>query len=320
MQCRYLLFLAVAPLLVAGSCVETMTGVKDADYRGCQDMTRNGMACQKWSAQTPHTHDKTGGGTGDHNQCRNPDGENTIWCYMMDTTVRNRRWEYCDPLIPGFLNTTCEKSKCQSEFSALHSLANQSKAYMCGYGRDFRDWQSLDYCCPTMRAVGMCSINQCTAPGDMNSSLGTNVDLDRYWKIAGLLCDCSAQGCVKMAELLEYVVTQVSDVAGALELLGAMNTQGHGHPLMEKVCDPTGMSCLAGKSSCEAVAALTDNNINVAMASVQGIASRHCGTTTIAPGSTTGNSEDTPAVGSANSAPIAFGLLFFLVMMMSWTG
>jgi len=35
------------------------------------------------------------GGLGDHNSCRNPDGEASIWCY---TTDENVRWEYCDGL------------------------------------------------------------------------------------------------------------------------------------------------------------------------------------------------------------------------------
>ena len=38
-------------------------------------------------------------GLGDHNYCRNPDGESGgIWCY---TTDPKKRWEYCDPKCPN---------------------------------------------------------------------------------------------------------------------------------------------------------------------------------------------------------------------------
>ena len=32
------------------------------------------------------------------NYCRNPDGEETIWCY---TTDSNALWDYCDPINKG---------------------------------------------------------------------------------------------------------------------------------------------------------------------------------------------------------------------------
>ena len=66
-----------------------------------QTKTVSGKTCQKWTAQSPHRHSRTPSkypnkGLGDHNYCRNPDGEGGgIWCY---TTSASRRWEYCDPL------------------------------------------------------------------------------------------------------------------------------------------------------------------------------------------------------------------------------
>ena len=57
-----------------------------------------GRECQKWTSQTPHEHSVTpenfpDGGLGDHNFCRDADGEIAgAWCYTMDP---GWRWEYC---------------------------------------------------------------------------------------------------------------------------------------------------------------------------------------------------------------------------------
>lgn len=86
---------------LVASCNETMSGPNHRDYRGCQSKTRIGRTCQAWTAQTPHSHDYTpeqrpDRGLGDHNQCRNPGGALTIWCYTTDSDPK-WRWEYCDP-------------------------------------------------------------------------------------------------------------------------------------------------------------------------------------------------------------------------------
>merc|ERR1719191_1189027 len=49
----------------------TKDSVAGADYRGCQNKTITGRTCLKWPATWK---------LGDHNYCRNPDGELTIWC------------------------------------------------------------------------------------------------------------------------------------------------------------------------------------------------------------------------------------------------
>jgi hypothetical protein len=78
--------------------IEAMTG-NGQDYVGGQSVTRDGIPCQNWNEQYPHRHrfipakyaDKH---IGDHNYCRNPDGDSTIWCYTTDPQVP---WAYCDP-------------------------------------------------------------------------------------------------------------------------------------------------------------------------------------------------------------------------------
>jgi len=49
-------------------------------------------------------------GLGDHNYCRNPDGEKTIWCYTTDVS---KRWEYCDVAPAVSLGPEeCSGTKC----------------------------------------------------------------------------------------------------------------------------------------------------------------------------------------------------------------
>jgi len=91
-------FSAIA-LFVKGDCNEKTIEDDGSDYRGCVAQTKNGLTCQKWTVQKPQSHDRTpekysGHGLGNHNYCRNPDGEpDGAWCY---TTDKNVRWEYCD--------------------------------------------------------------------------------------------------------------------------------------------------------------------------------------------------------------------------------
>merc|ERR1719486_55009 len=79
-------------------CRETMTG-NGQDYIGCQYQTDSGYLCQNWLAQSPQSHGYIpdwypDGHLGDHNFCRNPDGDTTIWCITTNPTVR---WEFCSP-------------------------------------------------------------------------------------------------------------------------------------------------------------------------------------------------------------------------------
>jgi uncharacterized protein (DUF1501 family) len=87
--------------------------VNQADYRGTINTTEQGYTCMNWTSQSPHSHTRTPAdypdkGLGDHNYCRNPDGEPRAWCY---TTDPNKRWDFCD--VPSCSSTTDAKDMYQ---------------------------------------------------------------------------------------------------------------------------------------------------------------------------------------------------------------
>jgi len=79
--------------------------IGQVDYRGTLAVTNTGLPCQRWDAQSPHSHTRTASNYPDsgleENYCRNPDGEDGVWCY----TTSDVRWQLCD--VPNCTPECC---------------------------------------------------------------------------------------------------------------------------------------------------------------------------------------------------------------------
>ncbi|XP_059585322.1 kremen protein 1-like [Alligator mississippiensis] len=77
-----------------------------ADYRGTQNQTslHAGKPCLFWNETFQHPYNTLKypngeGGLGEHNYCRNPDGDVSPWCYIAEHED-GVYWKYCK--IPSY--------------------------------------------------------------------------------------------------------------------------------------------------------------------------------------------------------------------------
>jgi hypothetical protein len=130
-----------------------LSGPNGVDYRGCQTRTVSGKICQKWTQQTPHSHSRTperlGRGVGDHNYCRNPAGERSIWCY---TTDPGTRWEICSPGCRYGYTTLTSDIPTDRDTDLYPQLTCEHCADVCD-----DDETCFSYACSA--TVGNCSLN-----------------------------------------------------------------------------------------------------------------------------------------------------------------
>lgn len=85
-------------------------------YQGTVNKTKQGLPCQRWDSQFPHSHNRPPDVFPEvqnaENFCRNAGGEEpSPWCYTMDPTVR---WQHCDIPVCG---------KCRSDISRCVSCS-----------------------------------------------------------------------------------------------------------------------------------------------------------------------------------------------------
>ncbi|XP_077865068.1 uncharacterized protein LOC102808261 [Saccoglossus kowalevskii] len=117
-------------------CYTTRNGI---DYRGNINRTVSGRICQKWSDQFPHRHQmkpenhRPTKGLGDHNYCRNPNGDKKPWCYTTDPDVRR---ESCNA---GVYRNICTKDYCPSDSFICDDGTCIDPYYRCNARNDCPD-------------------------------------------------------------------------------------------------------------------------------------------------------------------------------------
>uniref|UniRef100_A0A4W3HPF5 Kringle-containing protein marking the eye and the nose n=1 Tax=Callorhinchus milii TaxID=7868 RepID=A0A4W3HPF5_CALMI len=154
--------------LISVSVAECYT-VTGADYRGFQNQTsqQGGKPCLYWNETFQHPYNTNKypngeGGLGNHNYCRNPDGDVRPWCYIVEYED-GVYWKYCDiPTchMPGYLgcfkdngdppplsgiSETSNKLTIQTCINFCRSkrfkLAGMESGYACFCGNDADYWK-----------------------------------------------------------------------------------------------------------------------------------------------------------------------------------
>ncbi|XP_071948893.1 uncharacterized protein [Antedon mediterranea] len=185
------------------------------DYRGSVNTTISGKACQYWTSQIPHKHARTtvkypDKGLGDHNLCRNPDGEVSAWCYTTDPTTR---YEMCDIGNPGEncgtpeLNSMCPESNnhvfftniaCSSDNECEEDLLccfRESVGQVCAFSKTKNLVTELNSLCPLSSFPGYFTNIACGTDDDCPSDLlcchGDNVgQACAFSKTKSLISEC----------------------------------------------------------------------------------------------------------------------------------
>ncbi|XP_030636357.1 tissue-type plasminogen activator [Chanos chanos] len=163
-----------------------------ASYRGTWSITHSGAECINWNSTslrgkrfTARRPDANTMGLGNHNYCRNPDGDAKPWCYVYKRT--QIAWEFCSlPSCPTVSNQECVQGAGQSyrgtksvSKSGLKCLPWDSPAVS---RKIYTAWR------PDARELGLGSHNFCRNPdGDLSPWCHVYKGSQLTWE----LCDIS---------------------------------------------------------------------------------------------------------------------------------
>ncbi|KAM6139170.1 plasminogen-like [Phoenicopterus ruber ruber] len=205
---------------------------KGQSYRGTASITASGKKCQAWNSMFPHRHEKTPDRFPNadlrDNYCRNPDGDNSPWCFTTDPSVT---WEYCslkrcdertpepapnDPPVTTAQNvglTTPTTSDC---------INGNGKDYRgtvakTGRGRTCQEWSSQKphshkYFTPMTHPRAGLDKNYCRNPdGDVNGVWCFTTDPEKKWEHCEIpRCSSSEHDCGKVPMRSERACGQYS--------------------------------------------------------------------------------------------------------------
>lgn len=109
------------------SAAECYTGT-GTDYRGSKSVTTKGTPCIMWTKSrkiNPSTHPNVG--LGDHNYCRNPDGDSRPWCWV---NRHKNLFGYCDIPKCSTVTTTTE-SATKAITTTTHATTSTEESLNC---------------------------------------------------------------------------------------------------------------------------------------------------------------------------------------------
>ncbi|KAM6355363.1 plasminogen-like [Podargus strigoides] len=192
---------------------------KGQSYRGTASITASGKKCQAWNSMFPHRHEKTPDRFPNadlrDNYCRNPDGDNSPWCFTTDPSMR---WDYCNlkrcndqtqEPTPNDSPATTAQNVGLTTPTTSDCINGNGKDYRgtvakTGRGRACQEWNSQKphshkYFTPVTHPTAGLDKNYCRNPdGDVNGVWCFTTDPEKKWEYCEIPhCSSSEHDCGK---------------------------------------------------------------------------------------------------------------------------
>ncbi|KFP33161.1 Plasminogen, partial [Colius striatus] len=209
----------IADVPVQVSLLEECYRGKGQSYRGTTSTTVSGKKCQAWNSMFPHRHEKTPDRFPDadlrENYCRNPDGDNSPWCFTTDPSMT---WEYCNlrrcddhmqEPIPNDSSARTAQNIGLTTLMTSDCIHGNGKDYRgtvakTARGRTCQEWSSQKphihkYFTPLTHPRAGLDKNYCRNPdGDVNGVWCFTTDPEKKWEYCEIpRCSSSEHDCGK---------------------------------------------------------------------------------------------------------------------------